>query len=305
MKRVVGRFCVVLALLVMGAGGAEAEGEHRVISLKACIDGLTNLHVKNGELSWKHLAFAPPGKHFACTDAVSTVDGVPWHEWKKAFRLPVSTDSANIAFHPVQCRGNCVLVQSPSAENGWEAIYQFDDFTVGSSSPYCVNIVIGGPPESAAKQSVQHIEPAPRNAGGKPIFRGNGGTLRKEACGQDLVSEREAGSFRVSDPSGGPVNAFLWRAALDTINFIPLASADPFGGGILTDWYAPADTPDERLKVQITFPADGVKVAVFKQRKSATQDGWVDAPVDAATGSEIENAIVARARQLRIARTGT
>ncbi len=32
------------------------------------------------------------------------------------------------------------------------------------------------------------------------------------------------------------VNSYLWRATLDTISFMPLASADPFGGVIITDW---------------------------------------------------------------------
>ena len=66
------------------------------------------------------------------------------------------------------------------------------------------------------------------------------------------------------------MNAYLWRASLDTINFIPLVSADPFGGVIITDWYTPAETPNERMKVQITIldrelRADGVRVSVFKQ----------------------------------------
>src|SRR5476649_2039509 len=65
------------------------------------------------------------------------------------------------------------------------------------------------------------------------------------------------GSKDKKDDSGGgtgvAVNAFLWRASLDTINFIPLISADPFGGVIITDWYTPAESPNERLKVQVTI----------------------------------------------------
>ncbi len=69
------------------------------------------------------------------------------------------------------------------------------------------------------------------------------------------------------------VNAYLWRASLDTINFIPLVSADPFGGVIITDWYTPSETPNERMKVQVTIldrelRADGVRVSVFKQQTS-------------------------------------
>jgi hypothetical protein len=111
------------------------------------------------------------------------------------------------------------------------------------------------------------------------------------------------------DGTGVAVNAYLWRASLDTINFIPLVSADPFGGVIITDWYTPAEQPNERMKVQITIldrelRADGVRVAVFKQQTGPKGGGWVDAQVDPRTNIDIENAILTRARQLRIAQGG-
>lgn len=100
------------------------------------------------------------------------------------------------------------------------------------------------------------------------------------------------------------VNAFLWRASLDTVAFLPLASVDPFGGVIITDWYAPPETPEERFKVNVyilgrTLRADGLKVSVFRQ----TQDGqgrWADAAVGADVSREFENAVLTRARQLRL-----
>jgi hypothetical protein len=106
--------------------------------------------------------------------------------------------------------------------------------------------------------------------------------------------------------TGVAVNAYLWRASLDTINFIPLVSADPFGGVIITDWYTPAETPNERMKVQVTIldrelRADGVRVSVFKQQTAPRGGNWVDAQVDPRTQIDIENAILTRARQLRIA----
>jgi predicted small secreted protein len=106
--------------------------------------------------------------------------------------------------------------------------------------------------------------------------------------------------------TGIAVNAYLWRASLDTINFIPLASADPFGGVIITDWYTPVETPNERMKVQVTIldrelRADGVRVSVFKQTMAAKTGGWIDDQVDPHTNTDIENAILTRARQLRIA----
>ncbi|MBM3597365.1 MAG: DUF3576 domain-containing protein [Alphaproteobacteria bacterium] len=100
------------------------------------------------------------------------------------------------------------------------------------------------------------------------------------------------------------VNSFLWRASLDTIQFMPLVSADPFGGVIITDWYSPPESPSERFKVNVyildrRLIADGVRAAVFKQRQDS--NGWVDVAPDGRTGTELENAILTRARQLRIA----
>lgn len=104
--------------------------------------------------------------------------------------------------------------------------------------------------------------------------------------------------------SGIGVNSFLWRASLDTMSFMPLVSADPFGGVIITDWYSPPETPDDRFKMQIyildrRLRADGLKVAVFRQQRK-TSAGWVDASVDADTAIQLENAILTRARQLRL-----
>ncbi|CAN5434575.1 DUF3576 domain-containing protein [soil metagenome] len=122
-----------------------------------------------------------------------------------------------------------------------------------------------------------------------------------------LFGTRANNNAKDTSGTGVAVNAFLWRASLDTINFIPLVSADPFGGVIITDWYTPAESPSERMKVQITIldrelRADGVRVSVFKQQQGPrTGSTWVDTQVDPRTNTEIENAILTRARQLRIA----
>lgn len=104
--------------------------------------------------------------------------------------------------------------------------------------------------------------------------------------------------------SGISVNSFLWHASLDTVSFMPLASADPFGGTIITDWYSPPDSPNERFKLNIfilgrDLRADGVRARVFRQNKDPNGN-WVDAPVDQSTGTDIENAILTRARQIRM-----
>ena len=108
--------------------------------------------------------------------------------------------------------------------------------------------------------------------------------------------------------SGIGVNAFLWRATLDTISFMPLLSADPFGGVIITDWYAPPESPDERFKMTIyilgrTLRSDGVQVSVFRQQRGG--DGqWVDRTTNPDTAVSLEDKILERARQLRTAQLG-
>jgi hypothetical protein len=100
------------------------------------------------------------------------------------------------------------------------------------------------------------------------------------------------------------VNGYLWRAALDTLSFMPLASADPYGGTIITDWYINPEKPDERFKCTVyildsRLRADGLNVAVFKQTRDPSGN-WVDAPAANQTEIDLENAILTRARQLRL-----
>ena len=82
------------------------------------------------------------------------------------------------------------------------------------------------------------------------------------------------------------VNSFLWRASLDTMAFMPFASADPFGGVIITDWYSAPATPNERMKVTI----------YILDRKLRA-----DGPVNPDTAIKLEDAILTRARELRLA----
>lgn len=104
--------------------------------------------------------------------------------------------------------------------------------------------------------------------------------------------------------SGIGVNSFLWRATLDTLSFMPLNSADPFGGVIITDWYAPAETPNERFKLTAyilgtALRSDAIKVSVFRQ-VNVGPNQWQDAVVEEGTVTSLEDAILTRARQLRI-----
>jgi len=103
--------------------------------------------------------------------------------------------------------------------------------------------------------------------------------------------------------TGIGVNAYLWRATLDTISFMPLASADPFGGVVLTDWHSAGNTPNERFKLNVyilgqALRADGIRVAAFRQVKNSSNE-WQAVEIDPKAVTDIENAILTRARQLR------
>ncbi|HYD19447.1 MAG TPA: DUF3576 domain-containing protein [Patescibacteria group bacterium] len=129
---------------------------------------------------------------------------------------------------------------------------------------------------------------------------GEGTTLGDKLFGRD-DDDADAGT------SGIGVNSFLWRASLDTISFMPVASADPFGGVILTDWYENPETPGERFKLSVyimdrQLRADGVRVSVFKQRQAG--NAWKDTAVTNEMATNIENAILTRARELRVAQAG-
>lgn len=106
-----------------------------------------------------------------------------------------------------------------------------------------------------------------------------------------------------STNTGVGVNSYLWRATLDTINFMPLSQVDPHGGVIITDWYENPDAPGERFKLNVLIlgtelRADGVRVSVFKQVGGGK--GWRDVKAGAEVGKDLEDKILTRARELRI-----
>lgn len=149
-----------------------------------------------------------------------------------------------------------------------------------------------------------------------PFVRGNrmrGLTIMAVALGAVSLSACSSlnlgGSSAKTRPSGDNaatigVNGYLWRATLDTLSFMPLQSADPYGGVIVTDWYTNPEKPDERFKCTVyildsRLRADGLNVAVFKQNRDASGN-WVDAATAGQTETDIENSILTRARQLRL-----
>lgn len=152
----------------------------------------------------------------------------------------------------------------------------------GASNPEPIR---GGPPGRAPQGSV---------------FGDDGATLNALMSGEAFGGGRDG-----AEGDTLPVNKFLWRASLDTLSFMPLASTDPFTGVIATDWAVTPRNPGERFKVTAymlspALEASSLKVAVYRQVRSP--DGaWVPAAVSPDTPRKLEDAILTRARQIRIA----
>jgi hypothetical protein len=116
---------------------------------------------------------------------------------------------------------------------------------------------------------------------------------------EDRVREADLAASQVTTLG---VNAYLWRAALETLSFAPLAQTDSNGGVIVTDWYANPSSPGDRVKVTVTIldtdlRADALRVAASRQVLRGGQ--WIEAPVTAATVQRLEEIILTRARDLR------
>ena len=139
--------------------------------------------------------------------------------------------------------------------------------------------------DRAVNPDIYEEEPGIFGADGLSLLGGSGGS----GSGENAIG----------------VNSYLWRASLDTLSFLPLGNADPFGGVIQTDWYSPPETPDERLKVNALIlsqelRSDAIRVTVFKQQQRRGGE-WKDVAVSDDTARQLEDAILTRARQLRVA----
>jgi hypothetical protein len=141
------------------------------------------------------------------------------------------------------------------------------------------------------------FRPAPRLTFRAALL--GGAMLALAACGGNERPRTELAAAQLNTIG---VNAYLWRAALETVAFAPLLQADSAGGVIVTDWYANPTNPNERVKMTVTIldqdlRADALRVATSRQ----VNDGgnWVEAPVQAATVQKLEDIILTKARDLR------
>ena len=132
-----------------------------------------------------------------------------------------------------------------------------------------------------------------------------GGKYDPEADGNFIrdLFDNVTGSSK-QGTAGIGVNTFLWRATLDRLSFMPLESADPFGGVIITDWYSNSETANEKFKIVAyiigkQLRVDAIKVSVFKKVKNDNEE-WVDQKTSNTLSNKIEDAILTSARKYKI-----
>ena len=143
-------------------------------------------------------------------------------------------------------------------------------------------------------------------SGDSGLFRRDAGTTNSQSDTVQDISEVNEGARRQStiwdifDNTDDPnvtveVNRYIWNASLEVLNFLPIRSVDPFSGVIVTGFGTPPGGGRAyRATVYVQDPAldaRSLRVAL------ATRGG----PVSAETQRAVEDAILTRARQLRIA----
>ena len=128
------------------------------------------------------------------------------------------------------------------------------------------------------------------------------------SCGSLNPLSRDDSAASAGTEQGIGVNSFLWRASLDTLSFMPLVTADPWGGVINYDWFTSPEAPNERFKATVfildsRLRADALNVSVVKEARDASGQ-WIAQPVNPQTETDLENAILTRARELNLAYAG-
>ena len=149
---------------------------------------------------------------------------------------------------------------------------------------------------SACNNVTRYEEPADQNDPGS-IFTGR---AERGIAIQDLFDPG------VSGGGGLPVNAILWRAALDTVSVVPIDDIDTFGGTILTEWYPHPELTSQRIKVAVfvldrELRSDAIRVNVYLQQQNG--NAWTDDGQDPELAHRLEDLILTRAREIRSAAT--
>ena len=130
-----------------------------------------------------------------------------------------------------------------------------------------------------------------------------GGIFGKEGFSFDTGLGNSGNKQRTTTTVGIPINPFLWRASLEVIDFMPLASADPFGGIIITDWYSTLSNENERCKLNIfingiELKTQNLKVTSFCQLYKNQK--WINTSPSTENDTVLENAILNKAKKLKL-----
>ena len=128
-----------------------------------------------------------------------------------------------------------------------------------------------------------------------------GGLLGEDGLdffGDDDKKNSGSGSF-----AGMPINPYLWSASLETLSFMPLSSADPFGGTIFTDWYTSEINENERCKINVFI--NGAELKTQNLRVSSfcetfKNNKWVGIKTNNENNISLENAILNKAKKLKL-----
>ncbi len=133
-------------------------------------------------------------------------------------------------------------------------------------------------------------------------LQSGGGLFGNDGLSVGGIMNQEGGEKNVGS-YGMPINQFLWRGTLETISFMPLNSADPIGGTILTDWYSSGSNNNERCKLNIFITGTELKTQNLKVTSFCQEfvdQKWINKSVDAENNIKIENAILNKAKKLRL-----
>ena len=130
-----------------------------------------------------------------------------------------------------------------------------------------------------------------------------GGLFGKKGLSMSGLINQDSETNTVVGSIGMSINAFLWQGALDTLSFMPLSSADPIGGTIITDWYSSTNNPDERCKLNIfisgkELKTQNLRVASFCQNYQNNR--WVNKDINDDSNIKLENAILNKAKKLKL-----
>lgn len=164
--------------------------------------------------------------------------------------------------------------------------------------PSLITLILTASLLTACGGSLEAPDPNPSPADapkGPGLFSGESGNLLDSF--RDKPGENGGAGGRLG------VNGYLWRASLEAVSFMPLASADGNTGVIITDWHTNPSQPNERIKANVlilgkTLRPQGLKVSLFKQMKEGGE--WVDTPVAEGTERKLEDTILTKARALRV-----